>query len=547
MQKLDFNERSDQFPLWAANTLSQLATHDLWRYPDRSSLENKIADHFSLSADQVLVTNGADEAIQLLISLIKANETIILPTPTFSMYEIGINEWQCQCKVVEPNPDFTLNIDLMHQAISEQQGGWFILVRPNNPTGECIPVNELESLIAACEQKNITCVIDEAYAEFANDDGIKFLNKFDNLLILRTFSKAYGLAGLRVGYVLASNADLLNALQKRCLPFNVNSISLHVAEAALSSEALEEVETYCTAVKANRDKILNLLRQAGFKPVETGGNFVFFETTSIKKAFLLALCKQRNIAIKIFELPNLVNCVRITITKDTTWLESTLCLAFLPNLICLDMDGVLIDTEESYDAAVLQTIKQLTNQTLAHQALFDKRCQGGYNNDWVLTKALLDDMGYEISLEQVTDTFQEIYLGRDEAPGLIANEKPLLQNTLKERFNSSPVAIVTGRPRYEAELGRRFLGLQEIPIASLDDVKNGKPDPEGILQMKQKFSAHTIWMLGDNVDDIQAAHTAGAIGIGIGIGSKKAALLDAGATLVFDSINELNELLPTHF
>ena len=219
--KLDFNERSD-----SNNPLTEDFSYgeNLWQYPDRQPLEIRIAESFDLSAEQVLCTNGGDEAIMILMRIVKEMGKMILPLPAFSQYTWGVKSWDQNAIMVSPNDKLGIDIDATRNAIIDNPQAVTILTRPNNPTGESIGFDDLKSLIETAKSVNGWVFLDEAYIEFASLESAAFnlLKQFDNLVILRTFSKAYGLAGIRLGYLLGSE-KWINEFKQRCMPFNIAS------------------------------------------------------------------------------------------------------------------------------------------------------------------------------------------------------------------------------------------------------------------------------------------------------------------------------------
>jgi histidinol-phosphate aminotransferase len=214
--------------------------------------------------------------------------------------------------------------------------------------------------------------------------------------------------------------------------------------------------------------------------------------------------------------------------------------ALRPKLICMDMDGVLIDTSQSYDNCVIETVFQLSNKKVSLNQIRALRSLGGFNNDWVLSKQLLQDLGVPIDLDTVTKIFQQIYLGENN-DGLVKNEIPLIDDLLSKKIRESRdqrFAIVTGRPLPEAKSGRKLVKLDDLDLVSLDDVIHGKPSPEGINLLQGKYSISS-WMAGDNPDDMVAAVASNSMAIGIGL-DNEFALKKAGADVVLGSINELN-------
>lgn len=563
MLKLDFNERSD-----SNNPLTEDFSYgeNLWQYPDRQPLENRIAESFNLSAEQVLCTNGGDEAIMILMRIVKETGKMILPLPAFSQYTWGVKSWSQNAVMVPPNANLGIDIEATRSAIIDNPQAVTILTRPNNPTGESIASEELESLIKAAKSVNGWVFLDEAYIEFANLESAAFslLKEFDNLVILRTFSKAYGLAGIRLGYLLGSE-KWVNEFKLRCMPFNIASPTLNIAMRALEDANQKEMKSYCEVIRRNRMTLSNWLSENGVEVFPSEANFLLMRFSVSQAKAIQSFLSKNGILIRTFSEAELQGCLRITIPYQLEKLQQTLTQCLHPQLICMDMDGVLIDTSESYDQAVIATVEQLSGNKVSIEQIESLRRQGGFNNDWVLSQALLSQLGREFQLDQVTEVFQKLYLGEGLAAGkeatnittnkaknnnneiqggLMANETLLISKQLVSFIKSQQTtefAIVTGRPRQEAMMGQSMINLATLDLMSLCDVKQGKPSPEGIQNLQRKYG-EASWMCGDNPDDMQAAVASNSLAIGIGT-NKVDALYAAGADVVLDNINELEQWL----
>ncbi len=538
--KLDFNERSDR-----VNPLTEKFSYGetLWQYPDREPLERLIAKQNQLLPTQVLCTNGGDEAIMILMRMIKENYQMILPLPAFSQYTWGVKSWQQDALVVPPRENLAIDVDATIAQIKRAKNSVTIITRPNNPTGEAIANADLLAILQAAQTTNSWVFLDEAYIEFAEFDSVvaTLLPEYNNLVILRTFSKAYGLAGIRLGYILGSES-LIEAFRVRCMPFNVATPSLQVAEQALLDDNQKEMRDYCDLIKKNRQVLSEWLIQNKVTVFPSQANFVLIKLPTKMASAVKAFMAKQGILIRTFSEKELVDCIRISIPTNLERLIKALQQCLVPELICFDMDGVLIDTSGSYDQTVLATVKALSGKNVSVDDIESLRRQGGFNNDWVLSRQLLLNLEVEISLEKVTDVFQTIYLGENN-DGLVNNETPLINQSFVSKINQSNknFTIVTGRPKKEALAGQAFVNLSSLELISLDDVQQGKPSPEGIQKLQQKYSKLS-WMCGDNPDDMQAAVASGSFAIGIG-SNKVEALYQAGADIVLDSINELEKWL----
>ncbi len=542
--KLDFNERSDN----NSAVESELSYEkNLWSYPNRQELEMILADHFDLKSNQVLCTNGGDEAIYILMRLLSESGRVILPLPAFSQYLWGIESWNLTASIVESNTDLSINLPATIKEISSQEDSITIITRPNNPTGEYISEDSLRLIIETAEENDGWVFLDEAYIEFSEKNSIssQLINQYSNLIILRTLSKAYGLAGIRFGYLLGQ-AEKIKIFSERCMPFNISSPSLSIAKRALQNENKIEVKGYCEKIIENRKRVLRQLKALGLEFFDGQANFVLLKLPPGLARAVSSFAKKNNILLKTFIEKDLSDCLRIGIPYNIDRLLIFLQQVFSPSLICLDMDGVLIDTSSSYDEAVKQTVKMLSNESVSQSQIDQLRASGGFNNDWLLSQKLLAQLDIHIDLEEVTDIFQSIYLGTNN-DGLVNNEHPLIDKPLIEKISRSKkqnFAIVTGRPRQEAKAGQNMLDLEALDLVSLDDVDKPKPSAEGIRKLQQKFCSRPgSWMCGDNPDDMQAALASNSMAIGIGTANKEA-LYAAGADIVVDSINRIEEWLP---
>jgi histidinol-phosphate aminotransferase len=528
MLQLDFNERADSIPRWLTDF--EADTSQLWHYPNRKEVETLIAKKFAISSDEVFLSNGGDESIELLFKLCKLQQqSVLLPLPAFSQYTHQLGIWGIDFLEVESQDNLSIDVEELINQLKPNQ--WLIITRPNNPTGECISDVELIKLIEGAKSVNANVFLDEAYIEFYTDNsGMNFALAYDNVISLRTFSKAFGLAGARLGYLLG-NENLIKQFKRYAMPFNVNNLSLQVAKLALQNT--NEMESYCETIAANRQQIYDFLLSRKVEVCNSKGNFLLFNVNPEIKQILSSFMNKNEIKIKT-SLNGLPNWLRITIPKKIDVLLTVLRTVFQPEIIGFDMDGVLIDTSESYDLCILETVKHFTNKSINISQVIQLRDQGGFNNDWELTQKLLQQLGSSVLLDEVINQFQKYYVVFKE------NERNLLkQNNLFEK--NTITAIITGRPRDEARNGVKQLAINPDFIISADDVNQQKPSPEGINWLKSFTGKTRMWFCGDTVDDMQAGRAANCLCIGIG--GNKENLYNAGADIVLNNINQLEDLL----
>lgn len=222
-----------------------------------------------------------------------------------------------------------------------------------------------------------------------------------------------------------------------------------------------------------------------------------------------------------------------------------------PDVLVFDMDGVLVEVNESYREAIRVTVEHFTSATVSHDEIQDFKNQGGWNNDWLLSHRLIADRGAQVAYVDVVNYFNKVFLGEN-GDGLIRAEKWLPRPGLLEDLGrSATLAIFTGRAQFEAEitLGRYASGIEFAPVVTDDSVPNPKPAPDGLILIQKSYPESHIWYLGDTVDDARASSSAGIPFIGVSTPHNPRhqeianILREHGAFTVLSDINQLPELL----
>jgi len=311
--KLDANENPyGPSPLVTA-ALARLNEYHL--YPDSvyTACREGLGHYTGLTAEHVIVTNGADEAIQIIVqATIGPGDRLLDNVPTFVMY--GWNTVRAGGTVLaiprRPDQDYHLDLRAILNAITSDRDGNIravIICNPNNPTGTLSPQAEIESLLGTGR----LIVVDEAYYEFCGSTVIPLLHRYDNLVILRTMSKWAGLAGLRVGYLLADPA-LCRQLDKLRLPYNVNVVGQMATLLSLTDR--DYLMTNVARIVAERDRLLVALQRYPFlKPHPSATNFVLCDVIGGDATWLRERLQQAGILVRLFaHKPNLDNAIRIS-------------------------------------------------------------------------------------------------------------------------------------------------------------------------------------------------------------------------------------------
>lgn len=265
----------------------QLDSSVLNRYPDfqPAQLIQSYADYARVDKSQVLASRGADEAIELLIrTFCNSDEHILICPPTYGMYAISAKTCGIGVKTVPLNPDFSLDIDAIKQ-ITEKVKLVFIC-SPNNPTGTSVDHTQIKSVIEHFKDKAIVAV-DEAYIEFtAHNTVASWINDYPNLAVMRTLSKAFGLAGIRCGFTLA-NKDIIHAMSKVIAPYPISWPVAQIASQALSAQGIALMQSQLQQVLEQKEHIKTSLAALDYvyEQIPSDSNFIMFRTHAKKALF----------------------------------------------------------------------------------------------------------------------------------------------------------------------------------------------------------------------------------------------------------------------
>ncbi len=289
------------------------AAETLRLYPDPNSdrLKAAIAEFHGLNAEQVFVGNGSDEVLaHTFHALLKHDAPLLFPDITYSFYPVYCGLYDISYETIPLTEHFEINVD----DYLKPNGG-IIFPNPNAPTGIPLRLSEITRLLEANTESVV--VIDEAYVDFGTESAVALINRFPNLLVTHTLSKARSLAGLRVGYALG-HPDLIEALTRVKDSFNSYPVdSLAAVGAVAAIEDREYFESTCQKVIATRESLVLAMKGMGFDVLPSGANFIFARHPTRDGAELTALLRERNIIIRHFRKPmRVAPFLRITIGTD---------------------------------------------------------------------------------------------------------------------------------------------------------------------------------------------------------------------------------------
>jgi histidinol-phosphate aminotransferase len=307
--KLNQNENPyDLPPEMKDEILESMRCLEWTRYPtfDPPELRLKLSGRFGLAPDQILLGNGSNQLIYLLGSaVVSPGDGVLVTPPTFSLFELVGRIAYGRIIAVDQNPDFTLDEDKVLEAVAGAKLAF--LCSPNNPTGQTIPIPFLETVLKRAAG---LVVWDEAYGEFWGETAVPLLARHTNLIILKTFSKAFGLAGLRIGYMMAHPA-LIAELRKVNVPFNVNLMSILTALKLL--EHPEWTAGQVVKIIDERNRLSAAMKRIGGITVfPSATNFILMRTRDGVSVF--NGLKELGILVRPTEPhPLLRNCLRVTV------------------------------------------------------------------------------------------------------------------------------------------------------------------------------------------------------------------------------------------
>jgi histidinol-phosphate aminotransferase len=306
--RLDFNENTAGCSPRVLEKLRQLDGETLARYPVREPAERVVAAAFGVSPDEVLLTNGTDEAIHLICeTYLEPGDDALVIVPTFAMYEIYAAATGARVVLIPAGCDFVFPTSDVLAAITPRTR-FIAVANPNNPTGALTPLSDLVQIAQAAP--NAALLVDEAYFEFSGETMAPQWRQLPNLFVSRTFSKAYGMAGLRIG-VLMGNKDHMRVLRRGSSPYNLNSVALACLPDAVAGQ--DFIRDYVQQTLEGRRDLEAELEAWGIRFWPSRANFVLMNLGEHCKEFISAM-RRRGILVRDRSSDyGCKDCVRITV------------------------------------------------------------------------------------------------------------------------------------------------------------------------------------------------------------------------------------------
>jgi histidinol-phosphate aminotransferase len=292
--------------------LRRFAARKWSRYPDfvPASLHERLAEFAHWKSDGIIAGNGSNELIQALMMVtINAGKRVLISEPTFALYKQVATVLGGEVDSVLLTSDLQYDIEALQKIVEEEQPDVTIICSPNNPTGCVIDDCELKTLLRTAHG---LVVIDEAYHEFAEHSVVPLLNEHENLIVLRTFSKAMAFAALRIGYLLAS-PDLVSEIGKAVLPYNLNAFSQIAAEVAVENYE-RELRPLVKGIIEERERLFSELSTIrGLTPVASKGNFMVVKSAADPARIFTDLLEQDILIRDVSKYPMLREYFRVSV------------------------------------------------------------------------------------------------------------------------------------------------------------------------------------------------------------------------------------------
>ena len=308
--KLNTNENPYPPSTKVLQAMKKAIDEDLKLYPDPNSdlLKEKAAKYYGINIENIFFGNGSDEILALAFQAFYSGEKIVFPEITYSFYPVYCKLYNTEYELINMT-DMRININ---KFININKG--IVIANPNAPTGELLSVEVIEKIIKS--NKDNVVLIDEAYIDFGGISVIPLINKYDNLLVVQTFSKSRALAGIRLGVAFASEIIIegLNAIKNSFNSYPIDRITQNAAFVSYEEEIY--FKKMCNKIMKTREQIILKLLKLDFEVIPSSANFIFCQSNKISGNELYLQLKKLGILVRHFNIPLITNYVRITIGTE---------------------------------------------------------------------------------------------------------------------------------------------------------------------------------------------------------------------------------------
>ena len=273
-------------------------------------LKSALMENYPVSEDEIFLGNGSDEVLALcFMAFFNSGKPVLFPDITYSFYDV----WCSLYKI----PYTTIPLDSSFKIVKEdyyRENGGIIITNPNAPTSLYTELCDIEDILR--HNQDVIVIVDEAYIDFGGKSALELIHKYNNLVVVQTYSKSRALAGIRAGYAIADK-ELISALETIKNSFNSYTLNSLTQAVAAASARDKEYFNCCTAkITATRERTIKELSALGFETLESKANFIFTTNSNIKASELFEYLKSKNIYVRYFNKPRISEYLRITIGTD---------------------------------------------------------------------------------------------------------------------------------------------------------------------------------------------------------------------------------------
>ena len=309
MIKLNTNENPYPPALGVEKVLKSMETGDFRLYPkpDARELVDALAKEYQVPAEQVFVGVGSDDVLGMaFLTCFNSEKPILFPDITYSFYPV----WADLFKIPYHRPALDENFCIKKEDYFVENGG-IVIANPNAPTSIAMPLSSIEEIIA--KNPDSVVIIDEAYVDFGGESALPLVDKYDNLLVVQTFSKSRSMAGMRIGFAIGSRAliDAMYAVRNSYNSYTMNMPSILCGVEAVEDRAYFEKTT--KAIVETRKDVAEKLTKLGFNVLPSSANFLFAAHESVPAEELFLMLREKHIYVRYFKQPRIQNYLRITI------------------------------------------------------------------------------------------------------------------------------------------------------------------------------------------------------------------------------------------
>ena len=310
--KLNTNENPYPPAPAVAEAIKNMDVDRFKKYPDPSCsvLVDAIADFYNVSSDKVFVGVGSDDVLAMaFLTFFNSDKPVLFPDITYSFYDVWANLYRIPFKQIPLNEDFTIT----KEDYFGENGG-VVIANPNAPTGVELPLKDIEEILQ--KNRDVVVIVDEAYIDFGGESALPLIDKYDNLLVVQTFSKSRSMAGMRIGYAFG-NEKLIKYLSDVKYSFNsytMNTPTLELGALAISNR--DYFDKTRNMVIGTRERVKKELKNLGFEFADSKTNFIFAKHPDKSGKEIFAYLRSRGIIVRRFDLPRIDEYLRISIGTD---------------------------------------------------------------------------------------------------------------------------------------------------------------------------------------------------------------------------------------